>query len=171
MYESDYEKHRTNLAKRWYEKGKAENDPFDKVIYLWISYNALYGNVYGKSEKDRAIRCADEIFAENLENGKMLLATEDAQYFGKRVITNCKNIEKTTEEQRDIIANCDYSNYKSCANTMESLIACIYQVRCNLFHGDKTPCGPADLSDDAEIVTHAGNALQGILDMYYSEEN
>ena len=54
---------------------------------------------------------------------------------------------------------------------MKNLVACIYQVRCNLFHGDKTPCGPADLSDDAEIVTHAGNALQGILDMYYLEEN
>lgn len=165
------EKHNSDSARRWYERGKQEIDPFDKFIDMWISYNAIYGDMHAKYEIDRAANCAGNIYARNVQKCKEILSTGDAQYFAKRKIVDCKNSEYTTEEFRVKIECYNSTNYKSCKDAFESLIKCIYKVRCNLFHGDKTPSGPADFNDDTEIVTHAGAAMQSILDIYFSEEH
>ena len=163
------EQHNLDSARHWYERGKQETDPFDKFIDMWISYNAIYGDTHGKHEIDRVANCVGNIYSRNAQKCNILLSTEDAQYFGKRKIVDCKNSEYTTEDSRAKIEYYNPSNYKSCAEAFENLIKCIYKVRCNLFHGDKTPSGPADFNDDTEIVTHAGAVMQSILDIYFSE--
>lgn len=167
---NQYEQHNWDSASRWYKRGKQETDPFDKFIDMWISYNAIYSDTHGDYEIDRAANCAGNIYSKNVQKYNVLLSTEDAQYFGKRKIVDCKNSKYTAEDSRAKIECYDPSDYKSCAEAFESLIKCIYKVRCNLFHGDKTPSGPVDFNDDTEIVTHAGAVMQSILDIYFSEE-
>ena len=173
MSNSEYEKHKFELAKRWYLCGKAEDDAFDKFIYLWISYNALYGK-YGEGDKGGTYKLAVESYSPAYN---AVLISEDARYFAINTIKDCRKRkpnkdgkmpeQKTTQEAKDKYANTELSGRERLAG----LMMCIYQVRCNLFHGDKMPESPANLNRDTEIVGHAAKVVEQFLDIYFSEEH
>ena len=121
-----------------------EPDLFFRFIAAWVAFNAIYGHRYGANVGDRAGALK---FAEDRENSakhsdcmreeSYRAAVETLAHSG---IVNLKN---------NRVVNIDEP-----AN-FQQVMAAIYQVRCNLFHGGKFAGNPRD----REVVKAAHTVL------------
>lgn len=145
------------ISRRWYDKGKPETDEFDKFIYLWISFNALYSEVIAKGEKEQIKGFVNRYYNPVFDS---LISSENNNFFKTTEIKDCKLGNKGSTK-RYIETLKGNSNSK---NKIIALILCVYQARCNLFHGDKIPQD----YNDKQIAMNAGNVLEQFLDIYFS---
>lgn len=147
-----------NIANSWYQKAQNEEDDFDRFVYLWFSFNALYGQFLEieKSEKSAIISFLNKAFAVlNKQDVTHLLNGQSSGFFKKRVIRNCKNAGSDTSEYAQKLGSSDNSlKYR-----MGSLALILYQVRCNLFHGDKM----FESDTDQKVMKNAADALNELM--------
>jgi hypothetical protein len=126
----------------WYaisqRKSIDQSDVFFKFIAVYIAFNAIYDCRY-EYEHDPARKI--EKFSEDefikMRHKNLLVA--DTEYYSavKRLAEKgIINMQKPKEEPFRI-KRLEYLN---------QVMRCIYQVRCNLFHGDKSPGDPRDVN-------------------------
>ena len=121
------------LIAKWYSIATGGDvgvrDVFFNFVAIWIAFNALYALRHSKAGRDR-----DQVrsFAEEpkaMERHGMLLR-EDVEYQkAVRVLKHCGVYNMQTKRHLEI------RNEKNLREVTE----CVYQVRCNLFHGGKMP--------------------------------
>ncbi len=142
-------------ARAWYLKARDEGDQFDRFVYLWFAFNILYSEFMNNDER-WAIRKFTEKRVLNIRNVEQILNHEDSRYFVRRIIRNCRidNTQDTAELAAKLKNPRNHKNAR-----FEALVLILYQVRCNLFHGNKL----FSSESDQEVVLHAANVLQMIL--------
>ncbi|NMC99835.1 MAG: hypothetical protein GYA62_08955 [Bacteroidales bacterium] len=158
-------------AKAWYDKAKKEfetnGDVFDRFIYLWFSFNILYSQHFENDERNAIKNFVDNDYLKIVSNATIndILSSEAAMYFYSRIIKNMRYIKfkvsnewVTTRKNNEILKNKVYHIH----GRLKNLLMILYQVRCNLFHGDKMYLRESD----TEVVTYAANALEKILGKY-----
>lgn len=147
-------------ADSWFEKGKRETDCFASFIYYWIAFNALYYNNAGRE------RSQIKSFVENEYNNAFdsILELPEISVFKQSIINlhpsrsrNSKHLNTSSEAA--ILADTSQSSVDRLVN----LMLCIYQARCNLFHGEK---GANDYRDQ-EIANAASNVMKEFLTIYF----
>lgn len=161
------------MAKEWYEQGEAITNVlqngnlfpiYSKFIYYWIAFNALYSATDGNNQSEQIEKFIDnnwdDRYGEMVKDGN-----ENKNFFEtKRIVSlnpvqrnKKKKINDTTEQMATLATN---------ENPKEKVIAllkCVYQVRCNLFHGEK---GASDY-DDKVIVRNAAETMSSFLTIYF----
>jgi hypothetical protein len=148
-------------ARLWFGKAKNENDEVNKFIFLWISLNALYNEYYVRDEK-KAIKdfikkkYIDTITQKN--EIESILNDENVSFFKERIIRNMRNITKSTMENAARLKNTTLSS----PERLQELLMILYQIRCNLFHGEKW----CDNTTDDNIVKKGMEILLKILEVY-----
>lgn len=130
-------------------------DMGDKFICLYISFNAWQKDKYGSEKKD------DILKNETISNDEMRNAFNVVK----------ENISKELDRLKqfnilDMRNPEDLSKAKKYNNSFESLIECLYQIRCNLFHGRKNY---QDNLIDKELVELGYKILHPIFKEYLSE--
>ncbi|PID46050.1 MAG: hypothetical protein CSB47_05915 [Proteobacteria bacterium] len=145
-------------AQEWLERGRRSEDPFDAFSNFWRGFNNLYaGRGVRESEKNLISMFLDKHVSD-----------EDAQYL---LDTYTKEIASLTDKPvTDMRGNGrDTSNFiakfKQSETAVEKLIALfkiIYQVRCNLEHGQKSP----SRERDKNLCLHAGPIIAEIVEKY-----
>lgn len=135
------------------------NTIFIKFMLLWMAYNEYYNNIPNTSiyDSDKACSIKDnQLFSSKYETIK-----DDA-------LLEFKAIEPFSGvKERRCVVNCKYNqiNHKRNAyfhaqkDSFEDFLRAIYQIRCNLFHGNKTPYS----SIDKKLVSWAYKFLLEIL--------
>lgn len=132
----------------WYEKSQGvvqqprPDDVFDQFISLWIAFNAYYaaGNLRA-SEHDQLEWFKNthkplffsivEAQADEFKLLKNYIETKDCN---KGFVQDLRHeVDKEEHKKR-------YQNLASLCEYLE----CIYQIRCNLFHGGKNPMDAQD---------------------------
>ena len=118
----------------WYRKGLSSRDPYNHFIYVWIAFNALY-NLFSKQryEKDKindlmkwSVKKQD-IKPILLKHANDLDTLSKANIYSKnRKINYSKKIE-------------DNMNKKDYDSAIINAVFCIYEVRCDIFHGEEKP--------------------------------
>jgi len=118
----------------WYRKGLSSRDPYNHFIYVWIAFNALY-NLFSKQryEKDKindlmkwSVKKQD-IKPILLKHANDLDILSKANIYSKnRKINYSKKIE-------------DNMNKKDYDSAIINAVFCIYEVRCDIFHGEEKP--------------------------------
>src|SRR5208283_747131 len=144
------------VAKSWVHKAKEEKDPFDKFVYLWFAFNALYGQYLEKEDdKEKYLICTcskDYLKQVPRRNLQSILNKDYVRFFENRIIRDCRR--KSGKDTRENV-----SSLKNTSNTLSyrvtSLLLILYQVRCNLFHGDKM----YERDSDQEVIKNAADAL------------
>lgn len=147
----------TDYILKWIEKSKSETDAFDKFVYGFFALNAMY-SVYYDGDERYAIK---KLFASSIdahyEEYREILYTSEYEYFCNRpAIKNCKydpfkehpGPRDTSRDKMDLV---DRSPKKS----NRAMLMILYQVRCNLFHGNKSFSN----ADDQEIMKNAAELL------------
>jgi len=165
---SNYNSNSRKIVKTWYEKSKdnqeSDND-FDKFIYLWISFNCFfisefYDEAYNKRNKNIKNENDEEepseanylsVFCEN-QNYKSLYSD---------LIQNSDTFKKDLELFKDSLQNNmfpgripdlrpnrikrSHAQKFNNINSLKQFIFVTYQIRNNLFHGNKSPANNDDL--------------------------
>lgn len=142
---------------KWIEKSKHEEDNFDKFVYGFFALNAMYSIYYERDER-RAIKA---LFASSLDNHydefRKILYMPEFDYFCNRpAIKNCKfNPLRDDPRARDTSEDTDHLREKHPRNSNRAMLMILYQIRCNLFHGNKS----FGDSNDQEIMKNAAELL------------
>ncbi len=146
-------------AIKWFEKGTAEQDYIDKFIYLWIAFNALYNSIeFIGNERERVV--AHIVGNYNTQLYEKIFKSSYVKTFMVKPVINVYKPNQDLEEF--IFYKLKYSIKNK--EKMQMLFNTIYRVRCNLFHGSKTP----DSYRDNDLIKNAGAILQIYLNYIFS---
>lgn len=129
-------------AKKWVELAEKEIDYFDKFVYCYFALNALYNPHYERSERQAICTLFKRTYNYNYgfkEEMRNILNTKEIKYFiNRRPIRNCKynpeinpNVQYDTAKEKALLLS---NNWFS---SNQAMLMIIYQIRCNLFHGNK----------------------------------
>lgn len=127
-------------AREWLERGLNHNDPIDCLCNCWMGFNNLY-SIYQVGAEPLAIKTfidtkVDTAFAQALIEHH----EQEVNYFMSRPVIDMRGNGRST--QRDID---DYNASNCPISKLKSILMVIYQVRCNLMHGKKSPSRDRDV--------------------------
>jgi hypothetical protein len=155
FHASTYEELITEWFKRSQKEGAREFTIFDQFMSLWLSFNA-WGTYKSKKDKDSSMLNWVKVNTD-LRNTHIRLMKDDDEY-SKRVAQlsqyNVLDMRPSHKGQSKSVSN---------VNSLDELLDVIYQIRCNLFHGQKSEIDPHDreLVDLAfHILSKLFNPLQ-----------
>lgn len=154
-----------NIINRWFSRSKTEPNMFDQFISLWISFNAFYAYDHLCSQEKEQIKifkdtyCKDFIScvkanSELFENFRIYIQNKP---YNNGFIQDLRYELSSNKQVKKIYQKLDDIN---------EFINCVYQVRCNLFHGGKSP----ENGQDKELVKLAFNCLYVFLDKVYQDK-
>ena len=120
-----------------------------KFVFLWMEYNTFYNKTYDEpKERDRAKALNIETINEKYNSVKeRYLRTFEQLPCSEGIRTFIKNMQNG----RKIY-------YDRNENNLEKLLSVVYQIRCNLFHGDKLA-----QDSNAKIIAWAYDCLYDLL--------
>lgn len=152
-----------NSLMNWYNFGIEHNDPFFvKFVALWMSFNELYMEFPGldkyKNRDDIEYKKIDEI-CESEEYYSKIESVHEKVFNSPFIEIFKKGIVRDMKAGTD--TNYNKKHYRELMNKTgieqtKALFQTIYQVRCNLLHGSKTP----DEKRDIELVRCSGEIME-----------
>ncbi|HEX8213313.1 MAG TPA: hypothetical protein VF584_24270 [Longimicrobium sp.] len=150
---------RAALAERLFQRGVPRAREFQQA---WTSFNTCYNTAgSGGSERDRVLRGIRRYV--NDADAAALLPQLDAsiRYFSHlppgdtRRSANDPSFRQTATEDLQIVND----PASAPAERLARLMGVIYQIRCNLAHGDKDP----DVLRDRELVHHSVEVINQVV--------
>lgn len=154
------------LILRWFQKSQQEDDNvFDRFISLWIAFNAYYiGNNLKESEHRQLIifKNSNKVIFSSVVKANNVEFVKFKEYIAMKN-QNAGFIQDLRHEVGDEKHKKRYQNLES----LSEYLNCVYQIRCNLFHGGK------DIVDaqDKELVKLALATLSIFLKKVFEENN
>lgn len=146
------------VTMNWFKRGVDYDEPYDRFIALWISFNALYNLYYPKSVDDTdtakmdnlALNLFSEARAKQLLNSHSKTVSQLITLKGSFLSQSGKT-DYAAELEKELLAG----NYRE---ALRNAIRCLYGIRKTLFHGAR------DISEsDKKIVEDANPFLKEIV--------
>jgi len=137
-----------DIIQTWYTLASGGNversDIFFRFVAVWVAFNALYTSRHSDEtgDWDQVRSFAGE--PEAIDRHRRLL-NEDAEYGAAIALLRDRGVYSSNRNQRRSITN---------PTNLTQVASCVYQVRCNLFHGGKAPGNPRD-----ERLVHASYVI------------
>lgn len=163
------------IIKEWFYKASKEKEYINKFICLWISFNCFFvARFFNNAVKRNGNKEPSEA------NYLDLVKESYAEGFDEYIV---KNHEKPFLEFKAAIAKKRWcpgkiidmrplhrdklsgKSYKA-VNSLDEYLSCVYQIRCNIFHGNKKPNDDNDLN----LVKPAYKSLRTFLKYIYRFE-
>lgn len=133
------------LASKGTVEAEENSNSFFKFIAVWVAFNALYASRYSSESGDRAqvMRFAGE--PEVIDAHRQLVSENESYLEAINTLKN-RGVGNMRGGGRRNISN---------PGNLNEVLGCVYQVRCNLFHGGKAPGNPRDerLVEASYIIT------------------
>ena len=129
------------VAREWLEKGDARGDPVDRFADYWRAFNNLYSSVAGRSEPERILAYLEQYVSEERAAAILQERQGEAHYLLSAPVVDMRSNGRDTSECIEKFMKADSSLGK-----LQQLFRVVYQVRCNLEHGQKSP------SDDRDVL-------------------
>ena len=122
-----------------------QSDTFFRFVAVWVAFNAFYSSRMKKEYGDRKQVMAYARESDVIDLHSKLLK-EDQYYKNAVCVLKGKGVYNTSDKRR-----CSIDKIEN----LSQVAQCIYQVRCNLFHGGKAPTDLRDQSlvDASYIIT------------------
>ncbi len=157
-----------NISKEWFKIGndKIGNNAADiafRFIAYWIAFNSFYSKYsLMKNERDQITNYISKNYDSYFNNIIDFETDPEMEIFKKLPV-----LSGTYRPRRDCVKSNKYSVLFNDLNNptlpeekrMEALFLTIYQVRCNMFHGSKTP----EPERDYQLVDSSQKILEKVL--------
>jgi hypothetical protein len=128
------------VAREWLKRGQSAKPPIDAFTDFWRGLNSLYSAYAGATEVAK-IRAFLSARVSSAAAAKMLSShPQDVTYLLSQPVIDMRGNGRDTAVAIAAFHASDNSQEKLC-----ELFAVIYQVRCNLEHGQKSPNVERDL--------------------------
>lgn len=142
-------------ASEWLRRAKTRNDPADRFGNLWRGFNNLYAPYSGSNERDRIAQLLRTTVSEVDAATILDPNSKSVEYL---VSTPVRDMRGNGRDTSPYIAR--YAKAGGALDRLVALSGIIYQVRCNLEHGQKSPSRKRDI----ELCHHSSEVLQSIMD-------
>ncbi|MCQ2578046.1 MAG: hypothetical protein MJ176_05900 [Treponema sp.] len=158
----------------WLKFGMEHNDPFFvKFMTLWFAFNKEYSKFPGvvekelrdgstKKQKDVEYAKIKEFCEKNMDK---LLSVHDLIFkspliiiFKEKPVEDMKSVKKWKDNKNESHQEKYYKDLIKGTSKQQTIaiFQMMYQVRCNLFHGSKTP----NMERDLNLVRNSGEILE-----------
>ncbi len=118
----------------WYRKGLISRDPYDRFIYVWIAFNALYSLFSKKKyEKEKINDFMNWSLKKHDIKPTLLKHANDLNILSK---ANIYSKNRKINYSKKIDKNMNKKDYDS---AIINAVFCIYEIRCDIFHGEEKP--------------------------------
>lgn len=159
---------KNNMKCNWYEWFLDANVNLSKkqcillFIANWLRYehHINSSNVENVSHEDKCIR--------TLSNIKKL--SEKWINLKQKYLETFSSLKKDGLQSREYVIDMHQSHHQNKKyfnnehSSLNDFLKVLYQIRCNFFHGNKSPYGPyGPSSEDVQLICWASNALDEIL--------
>lgn len=152
-----------NIIQTWYGLATGENvergDVFFRFIAVWVAFNALYDSVSNESKEFNRV-CSFAGIPEVIDRHRKLVA-EDQAYLQAIQDLKERGVRDMTSLDRRRIPN---------VNDLSRVASCLYQVRCNLFHGSKELGNTRDEALVRASYTIVSKLISPFLDLSFLEK-
>lgn len=130
---------------KWVDKSRVEQDSFDRFVYGFFAFNAMYSVFYDTDER-RAIKdLFDAIFKNSYEEFKEIFESPEYDYFcNRRPIRNMKYDPRKGFGYPDTSRDTALLAEREVRRSNKAMLMILYQIRCNLFHGNKSFADESD---------------------------
>jgi hypothetical protein len=127
-------------ASEWLNRSQEENDPINSFSNSWMAFNNLYFPESGGPEREKIKNYILNNI--NPETAISILAAHENQitYLLSAPVIDMRGNGRDTEEYITT-----YHSSDSPVEKLKSILMVIYQVRCNLIHGQKSPARERDV--------------------------
>jgi len=142
-------------AKEWLERGKIENDPPNKLGDLWRGFNHLFFPEKGGPETQKLKGFLSNNVSEASATEILAAHPGAVDYLVGEPVVDMRGNGRDTQPRIDEFHNADDHLSK-----LVALFLIIYQVRCNLEHGQKSP----NRARDMQLCANASCVLQDVLE-------
>jgi hypothetical protein len=144
-------------SREWLDRGLNQKDPIDCLNNCWIGFNNLYSSGASGTEVHLIKSFIDTHV--DLETARDLLDNhkKEITYFMSRPVLDMRGNGRSSQK--------DLNTFKSstCAIIkLKSILMVIYQVRCNLMHGQKSPSRKRDVI----LCKHSWPFVAELVDKY-----
>lgn len=143
---------------KWVEKSEHEEDDFDKFVYGFFALNALYSEYYDGDERGAIRTLFYQCFDSHEQDFKKIMDLPEYDYFARRApILNMKYDPARGIGRSDTREDTRCLSERNARKSNRAMLMILYQIRCNLFHGNKAYGNPNDdevMKNAAEILLH-----------------
>lgn len=130
-------------AREWLQRGISAVSPIDALADYWRAFNNLYAATRSNGAERTKIRSyLNQAVSDEIATEVLAVDDESLAVLLARPVTDMRGGGRDTNPAIEAFAT-------TASNQKEKLIALfmiIYQVRCNLEHGDKSPTATRDLA-------------------------
>ena len=130
----------TMVAREWLESGDERSAPVDQLTDYWRAFNNLYSSVTGPSEPQRIVNFLALHVPEERATTILQDREREARYLLSVPVVDMRGNGRDTS---DCIEKFDGAG--NSLEKLQQLFRVIYQVRCNLEHGQKSPTDDRDV--------------------------
>lgn len=127
-------------AKEWYERAQNETDTFDKFNNLWISFNNFYSSRRSISDRMKISEFITDHITEIKANEILSSCNKEISYLVSIPVIDMRGSGHDTTQNITSFLNSTTNIEK-----IKQILIIIYQVRCNVMHGDKSPTRDRDI--------------------------
>ena len=142
-------------AREWLRRGVETEDPVDRLSNLWRGFNNLFALDNGGSERHKIKNYLSGNISEDSALEIINESNEDIAYLLSQPVIDMRGNGQNS--QRDIDA---FASSESAVEKLQALFMIIYQVRCNLEHGQKSPSRERDVV----LCVHSSNIVTKVLE-------
>ncbi len=128
-------------AQEWLDRGNATHDPIDAFSNYYKGLNNLFSSITSGSERDKIKQLIQDKIPE--KNASQILETH-SKNIDFLLSTPVIDMRGNGKDTREYIAN--YNSTKDDIEKLKNVFMVIYQIRCNLEHGQKSPSRERDIS-------------------------
>jgi len=131
-----------------------QDDVFIRFMILWVSYNSYYNSL---RETEPGLFITQDEKTKDSEKAIIIYKKDKLRQFyesqHERIVSEFKRIPSFNGNGlRDCVVDTRYNDinstrnakYPQNENNLKYFLKAVYQIRCNLFHGNKTPYSETD---------------------------
>jgi hypothetical protein len=176
-----------DIARKWFDlalEGEVDpEDPFLRFIAVWVAFNGVCSWTYKRSRsgawrnrlreiRRRKNRNVKQRWVGDKEQVELFSTEEEAIDLHHRLLSKDREYKTAVSslQEKQPVHNPDKPNNPARIedNTdLEQVLLCIYQVRCNLFHGDKMP--EKSSARDEGLVRASYRIISKLIEPYFVE--
>lgn len=127
-------------AQEWLQRSRETEDPIDGFSNVWRAFNNLYYPVNGARERAKILRYLEENVEEELAEELLAEQEKEVNYLLGEPVVDMRGNGRNTAHYIEA-----FQAGNTCLDKLKELFMIIYQVRCNLEHGQKSPFRDRDV--------------------------
>ncbi|WP_279156738.1 hypothetical protein [Obesumbacterium proteus] len=128
-------------AQEWLDRGHATSDPIDAFSNYYKGLNNLFSSITSGSERDKIKKLIQDKIPEKNASQILEAHSKNVNFLLSTPVIDMRGNGKDTSEY---IAS--YNSAKDDIEKLKNIFMVIYQIRCNLEHGQKSPSRERDIS-------------------------